>query len=694
MKKCILSLALVLSMIVAMLVFLAPLAAFAATESDLRSSVQTEYGQWAMVPADERILPTNMKVPFRIMWLIYTDGVLNEKQYKMTDSCKYLILDTMKEFEGFVETSTNNNVDIINEYKFIDRQIDISNTDTSVNGFYSISPEVAQQEITYYAPTNTYNFVMTVAQIPTNLNGSDYSAGMCYDSIINGQGYATLYISEKNKSPVSIIAHEFLHAFEFNRVSNDFLPEIIMPWLHVLPGDDPVGLKITGFEEYNSGGKFLSEAYNSDGDSVPYMRAFLQANIKYIDPATKEMKYVGMFPSMWKYVVGWQSYCSIRDDKSAIEIVVSDFSLEIPNSFFANRTNLVNITISDGVTSIGESVFSGCESLTNIAIPESVMNIGSQTFANCKNLKSINIPSGIKTIEINAFYGCNALTEITIPGTVEWLRYGAFQQCKGLTKVTLSPGVQDLDSLAFAGCSNLTTVVVPDTVTFMRENSAFQDCPKLTMYGSAGSYAESYAKANNIKFVAGSPDGTVQAFTYDTASTWAADGLKSATAKGFVPSDLQGKYTEVITRAEFCRLAVKWLEYKTGKSIDTLLAEKNVSRTSGIFSDTNDPDILAAYALGITNGTGNGQFSPNGSFTREQAAGMIRNVCRAAGMDVSNVKSAGFSDANTMSTWAVDGINFCYNNKIMTGTNVSPLTFSPKMNYTREQSILTFDNIK
>jgi hypothetical protein len=185
-----------------------------------------------------------------------------------------------------------------------------------------------------------------------------------------------------------------------------------------------------------------------------------------------------------------------------------------------------------------------------------------------------------------------------------------------------------------------------------------------------------------------------------TASVWAHEGIKSALAKGFVPQDLQNNYKNVITRAEFCRMAVKWLEHRLGKDINSILADSGVSRNLNAFSDTSDLDILAAYVLGITSGTQvptattPGLFAPNGQFSREQAATMIRNTCRAAGMDVSNVVTADFTDINTASSWAVDGINYVRNAGIMQGTSTNPPQFSPKPTYTREQSILTLNNIK
>ena len=176
----------------------------------------------------------------------------------------------------------------------------------------------------------------------------------------------------------------------------------------------------------------------------------------------------------------------------------------------------------------------------------------------------------------------------------------------------------------------------------------------------------------------------------NTASEWAREGITTALLRGFVPIEIQGDYTNVITRAEFCRMAVMWLEDVLGSDIDTILAERGLSRNPNAFTDTNDPYILAAFALGITSGVGNNLFNPNGQFSREQAATMVRNTCRIIGMDMHS-RRADFTDIGTASLWAIDGINFVAANGIMQGTGNN--YFSPHATFTREQSILTFNNI-
>lgn len=211
---------------------------------------------------------------------------------------------------------------------------------------------------------------------------------------------------------------------------------------------------------------------------------------------------------------------------------------------------------------------------------------------------------------------------------------------------------------------------------------------------------DSAALLGDILIPSTTPELPKDAPNLETAAAWAQDGINSAFAKGFIPEDLQNNYKSNITRAEFCRMAVRFVEYKLEKNIDEVLADNNKSRNPAAFSDTQDEDILAAYALGITGGTkaptetAPGTFSPDGPFPREQAAGMIMNVCKVLGMETRNSPTAGFTDIDKASPWAVNGIDFCYANEIMGGTSKTALVFNPKGTYTRQESICTFDKLK
>lgn len=194
-------------------------------------------------------------------------------------------------------------------------------------------------------------------------------------------------------------------------------------------------------------------------------------------------------------------------------------------------------------------------------------------------------------------------------------------------------------------------------------------------------------------------DKQVSVPNLDTADTWAQPEITSAVRKGFVPADLQDNYKNTITREQFCRMAVMYLEYTTGKGIDTILSERNLTIDEDAFEDTDNKYILAAYALEITKGTRApsegkpGVFTPNGSFSREMAATMLARVRSVLGESTNNAPDAGYADIGAASSWAVSGINFCYASKVMTGTSTAPLKFSPKEAYTIQQSIATFDRM-
>ena len=176
-----------------------------------------------------------------------------------------------------------------------------------------------------------------------------------------------------------------------------------------------------------------------------------------------------------------------------------------------------------------------------------------------------------------------------------------------------------------------------------------------------------------------------------TASEWAHEGITEAYSKGFIPEELQSNYQNVITRAQFCRMAVRWLEYATGNGIDAVLAEKGLTRDLNVFTDTDDPDILAAFALGITNGIGGSSFDPDGQITREQAATMIMRICKAIGADIGSLPPSGFADMENASSWAHDGISFVRANGIMQGAGGN--IFNPKGVFTIQENIVAFNNI-
>ncbi|MBQ8248958.1 MAG: S-layer homology domain-containing protein [Clostridia bacterium] len=166
----------------------------------------------------------------------------------------------------------------------------------------------------------------------------------------------------------------------------------------------------------------------------------------------------------------------------------------------------------------------------------------------------------------------------------------------------------------------------------------------------------------------------------DIPASWAAGEILDAMDKHLVPDSLQKDYALNITRAEFSKLIVQ------------LLREKNIkipTNSTVTFSDTNDPDVLAAAAAGIVLGS-NGRFNPDSYITRQEAATMLSRAADVLGIDAGETVS--FNDMSSAAGWAVDYINKVSSivsadgKRVMGGSNNC---FDPLGSYTRQQAILT-----
>ena len=161
-----------------------------------------------------------------------------------------------------------------------------------------------------------------------------------------------------------------------------------------------------------------------------------------------------------------------------------------------------------------------------------------------------------------------------------------------------------------------------------------------------------------------------------TASSWAQEGLSRAFDVGLIPTALQGAYTQAATRAEFTALAVALYETVTGRTITGRMS----------FNDTNDVNVQKMAYLGVVQGVGSGNFAPNNQLTREQAAVMITRLAEVIGQPLAP-STPTFADNANISSWAVEGVGQMQASGIMGGTGNN--NFSPRDDYTREQSIMT-----
>jgi len=164
-----------------------------------------------------------------------------------------------------------------------------------------------------------------------------------------------------------------------------------------------------------------------------------------------------------------------------------------------------------------------------------------------------------------------------------------------------------------------------------------------------------------------------------TQSGWAETELTQAHASGLTYSGVTTDFQRKITREEFSTIAVKLYEKLSGNT---------AAPGANPFVDTDNPDILKAYALGIVRGVSATQFAPANNITRQEMCVMIYRALQAAGENTAPSPGGTFpfGDASQIATWAINEVRFCYANGIMKGT--SPTTISPLVNTPREQAIV------
>lgn len=232
----------------------------------------------------------------------------------------------------------------------------------------------------------------------------------------------------------------------------------------------------------------------------------------------------------------------------------------------------------------------------------------------------------------------------------------------------------EVNALDYAAYFNLTTEGMAAAEYDVKFRYEFDKA----YYPAAGETGTIYSPFSNV-ISHGAP-----AF-YSKATSWAKDALDRAQDMGFITDRLMGAdMTQKITREEFAELAVKFYEMETGKS-----AEPHPTKT---FKDCTNPEVLKAFNLKITSGTGDGTtFEPKANLLRQQMATMICNTLKACytGIVVDYAGQIDFADQKSFAGYAIPFAKFMAKYKI---TNVTNNQFGPNDFCTREQAVIFLVN--
>lgn len=206
----------------------------------------------------------------------------------------------------------------------------------------------------------------------------------------------------------------------------------------------------------------------------------------------------------------------------------------IEDSAFKSDSNLKRVDIEAGVESINSNAFMDCKNIKVVKIPSSVKEIGKDAFSNCNNLTIYGIKGSLaeeyalnnninfKEISEKEFskdifeyqestysakltgYTGNK-EEVVIPykengRNVTVIGGGVFSNKLNIKSIVIPRTITTIGGMCFSNCSNLERIEIPSSVTYIGAN-ALKGCPNVVIFGQKGSYAEKYAKENNIKFV-------------------------------------------------------------------------------------------------------------------------------------------------------------------------------------------------
>lgn len=197
----------------------------------------------------------------------------------------------------------------------------------------------------------------------------------------------------------------------------------------------------------------------------------------------------------------------IKDYEGSSEIVVIPSQIDgkevayIGAKAFLGNSKLKAVIIPDTVISLWKSAFETCSKLETVIIKgESLTEIREGAFMGCSELTSINLPNSITNIGMGVFSSCFALRAIDIPLNIRIIDSTTFCYA-GIETATIPEGVTEISSAAFSTCPNLTSVTIPASVTTI-VRSAFEFSENVTIIAPTGSYAETFAKENEIPFEA------------------------------------------------------------------------------------------------------------------------------------------------------------------------------------------------
>ena len=216
------------------------------------------------------------------------------------------------------------------------------------------------------------------------------------------------------------------------------------------------------------------------------------------------------------------------------KIVLPETVTRIQENAFENCTALKEIVWSKALTTIDANAFLNCDALVEVSIPATVTSMDNHVFRDCDALTTVVIPDSVTSMGTNVFYDCDALTSVKLGSGITTIPVSTFEHCDVLESIVIPRRVTTIGNTAFKDCVKFTSITIPRSVTSISSN-AFSYPAKMTIYGVAGTYAETFANDNSIKFVAKEVSAT--AVTLNTTELTISKGASATLFLTVTPED-------------------------------------------------------------------------------------------------------------------------------------------------------------
>lgn len=305
----------------------------------------------------------------------------------------------------------------------------------------------------------------------------------------------------------------------------------------------------------------------------------------------------------------YMGYAVFQNCSALTDVTFAESAVLLPSHTF-DGCNFSSLDCFDQFEIIEHDAFANNAALTDITM-KSVKYIAKSAFENCVNLTSADFPYAAE-VDQEAFQGCASLTNLTLSDNVDLISYDAFDGCENL-KYLLVNGPVLLYVDAFSGSSierlEMNGLVTAHSLPIVENSiialpSTFAECTEDTtgrnyrIYGTKGTYAESWAKENGHEFIeisqetailkdipteyaSGevlSPDvigfnRTYQWYGNTTADNTSGTPIDGATDKTFNPADYPASpyYYCVVTSTDE---GYEPLEIRTGVTQNTIACEE------------------------------------------------------------------------------------------------------------------------